>query len=215
MPSGLPVIADADTGYGNPMHVVRTVREYERADVAAIQLEDQAFSKRCGHLADKGVIGTEEFVRKLHAALDARTKDTVVIARTDARGPHGMDEAIDRGRRYAAEGADLVFVEAPESSEEIERVAAEIDAPLLFNVVPSGRSPRIDDAGLERLGFRIAIYPGALLAPFAAAAAGALSRMGGRDLGDLAGPGGIFDAVGLVEWTELDRRYRTEGAAWE
>ena len=141
--SGLPVIADADTGYGNAVNVVRTVRGYERAGVAAIQLEDQAFPKRCGHLTGKELVSADEFARKLHAALDAREADTVLIARTDARGPAGIDEAITRANRYAAEGADLIFVEAPESHDEIERVAAEVDAPLVFNVVPSGRSPEI------------------------------------------------------------------------
>lgn len=212
--SRVPVIADADTGYGNPIHVVRTVRDFERAGVAGIQLEDQAFPKRCGHLADKEVIAADEFVRKLHAALEARSSDTVIIARTDARGPHGIDEAIARGRRYAVEGADLVFVEAPESREEIERIAGGIDAPLVFNVVPSGRTPEIGDDELERLGFRLAIYPGALLAPTAVAAAGALARMGGRDPGELVGPGGLFGAVGLEEWTNVDQRYQGGGTAW-
>jgi 2-methylisocitrate lyase-like PEP mutase family enzyme len=139
--SGLPVIADADTGYGNAVNVVRTVRAYERAGVAAIQLEDQAFPKRCGHLTGKELVSVDEFVRKLRAALDAREAGTIIIARTDARGPAGIEEAIIRAKRYAAEGADLIFVEAPESGDEIERVAAEVDAPLVFNVVPSGRSP--------------------------------------------------------------------------
>lgn len=206
--SGLPVVADADTGYGNPMHVVRTVRAYERAGVAAVQLEDQDFPKRCGHLADKSVIGTDDFVRKLAAALDARTNDTLVIARTDARGPLGLDEAIARGRRYAAEGADMVFVEAPQSEGEVERIAAGIDAPLVFNVVPSGRTPEIPDARLEELGFRMAIYPGALLQPVSTAMAEALVDLGGEDPHLAAGPLGIFRAVGFDDWAELGDRYR-------
>ena len=206
--SGLPVIADADTGYGNAVNVVRTVRGYERAGVAAIQLEDQAFPKRCGHLAGKELVSAGEFARKLHAALDAREAGTLVIARTDARGPAGINEAISRANRYAAEGADLIFVEAPESRDEIERVAAEVDAPLVFNVVPSGRSPEIDEDDLERLGYKLAIYPGALLGPVVSAMATSLAGLGGRPAGEVAGPAGVFGLVGLGEWTELDERYR-------
>jgi 2-methylisocitrate lyase-like PEP mutase family enzyme len=206
--SGLPVIADADTGYGNAVNVVRTVRTYERAGVAAIQLEDQAFPKRCGHLTGKELVGADDFVRKLHAALDAREADTVVIARTDARGPAGIDEAVTRAKRYAAEGADLIFVEAPESYDEIERVAAEVDAPLVFNVVPSGRSPDIGEDDLERLGYKLAIYPGALLGPVVSAMATSLAGLGGRPAAEAIGPSGVFGLVGLGEWTELDERYR-------
>jgi 2-methylisocitrate lyase-like PEP mutase family enzyme len=206
--SGLPVIADADTGYGSAVNVVRTVRAYERAGVAAIQLEDQAFPKRCGHLTGKELVSAGEFARKLHAALDAREAGTVIIARTDARGPAGIDEAITRAKRYAAEGADLIFVEAPESREEIERVAAEVDAPLVFNVVPSGRSPEIDEEDLERLGYRLAIYPGALLGPVASAMATALAGLGGRPTGEIAGPASVFGLVGLRDWAELDERYQ-------
>jgi len=206
--SGLPVVADADTGYGNPMHVVRTVRAYERAGVAAIQLEDQDFPKRCGHLSDKSVVTTDDFVRKLVAALEARENDTVVVARTDARGPAGLDEALVRADRYAAEGADMIFVEAPQSTEEIERIAAEVKAPLVFNVVPSGRTPEVADAELERLGFRMAIYPGAVLQPAAQAMAAALVAMGGADAEVADGPLGLFRAVGLDEWTALGVRYR-------
>lgn len=211
--SELPVIADADTGYGTPIHVVRTVRDYERAGVAAIQLEDQAFPKRCGHLADKELVSADTFARSLAAALEARRNGTLIIARTDARGPAGIDEAITRANRYAAEGADLIFVEAPQSQAEIERVAAEVTAPLVFNVVPGGLSPEITDDELQALGFRVAIHPGALLAPVAAAMVGALSRMGGRDPGTIAGPGGLFGLVGMDEWTELGNRYE-ESASW-
>ena len=206
--SGLPVIADADTGYGNAVNVVRTVRAYERAGVAAIQLEDQAFPKRCGHLTGKELVSADEFARKLHAALDAREAGTVIIARTDARGPAGIDEAIIRAKRYAAEGVDLIFVEAPESCDEIERIAAEVDAPLVFNVVPSGRSPAIDEDDLERLGFKLAIYPGALLGPVVSAMARSLAGLGGRPAGEVVGPGGVFGLVGLREWTALDERYQ-------
>jgi len=206
--SGLPVIADADTGYGSALNVARTVRAYERAGVAAIQFEDQVFPKRCGHLAGKEVISAKEFTGKLRAALDTRQADTVIIARTDARAPAGIDEAIDRANKYADEGADVIFVEAPESGEEIERVAAEVSAPLLFNVVPGGRSPVISETDLERLGFRIAIYPAALLGAATAAMTSALAQLGGRDIGEVTDVVGIFGLVGLGEWLEFSERYR-------
>jgi 2-methylisocitrate lyase-like PEP mutase family enzyme len=211
--SGLPIIADADTGYGNPMHVVRTVRDYEDAGAAAIQLEDQAFPKRCGHLSDKELVEVEEFLPKLHAALEHR-HDTLIIARTDAREPVGIDEAIRRARRYAAEGADAVFVEAPTSREEIARIGSEVGhgqdhaVPLVFNVVPGGQSPEIDDAELTRLGYRIAIHPGAALGPAAIGMAQALAEMADADLGGMFGPAGLFDAVGMSEWTALAQQYR-------
>src|SRR5271157_1252027 len=120
----VPLIADADTGYGAPINVVRTVRQYDAAGVAAIQLEDQAFPKRCGHLEGKEVVGAAEFEQTLAAALDARSdEDLLVIARTDARGPLGLDEAITRANRYARAGADVIFVEAPRGADEIERIA--------------------------------------------------------------------------------------------
>nr|WP_281376512.1 isocitrate lyase/PEP mutase family protein [Actinomycetospora corticicola] len=207
----LPLIADADTGYGNPMHVVRTVRAYEQAGVAALHLEDQAFPKRCGHLADKEVIPVDEYLPKLAAALENREDDIVVVARTDANGPLGIDEAIARARRYAAEGADAVFVEAPRTQAEIERLADEVGrasgVPLVFNVVPGGLTPVLDDAELERLGFAAAIYPGALLGPVAEAAGAALAGMGGAVGSRVGGPAHLFRLVGLDAWLDLDKRY--------
>jgi 2-methylisocitrate lyase-like PEP mutase family enzyme len=205
---GLPVIADADTGYGSPLHVTRTVQLYEQAGAAAIQLEDQTFPKRCGHLDDKQVVPADDFCRTLHAALAARRDDTVIIARTDARGPLGLDEAIERARRYAAEGADLLFVEAPQTLAEVERVVAEVAAPQLFNVVPGGKSPLLPDAELERLGFALAIYPIALLGPMATAGSAALATMGGAPARRLDGVRNLFDAVGLADWADLDRSLR-------
>jgi 2-methylisocitrate lyase-like PEP mutase family enzyme len=201
----VPLIADADTGYGSPINVVRTVREYERAGVAAIQLEDQVFPKRCGHLAGKYVIDADRFVVALRAALEART---------DALATHGVDEAIARARRYAEIGADLIFVEAPTSVEEVERIAAEVDAPLLLNVVPGGRTPEIAPERLAELGYRVAIHPGAILGPVASAAMNALSALAGTaGVMTTNDPTGFFDLFGLATWNELGERYRAyEGA---
>jgi 2-methylisocitrate lyase-like PEP mutase family enzyme len=208
---GVPLIADADTGYGAPINVVRTVRAYERAGVAAIQLEDQAFPKKCGHLPDKELVPAAAFERTLQAALGARTDPgLVIIARTDARGPLGLDEAIDRANRYAAAGADVIFVEAPQSRQEIDRIAAEVDAPLLINLVAGGLTPDTDPGTLAALGYRIAIYPGALLGAAVLGGLDALARLGGK-LPDVApGPQGLFELVGLTEWSELGERYRAK-----
>ncbi|MGW7530001.1 isocitrate lyase/PEP mutase family protein [Streptomyces sp. NPDC054783] len=206
---GIPLIADADTGYGAPMNVTRTVREYERAGVAALHLEDQAFPKKCGHLPDKELISASEFTDKLDAALQARTDDDlVIIARTDARGPLGIDEAIDRAGRYAATGADLIFVEAPQSTEEIEKIAASVDAPLLINMVQGGLTPGTAPDKLADLGFRIAIHPGALLAPYVLHGLEALQRLGGITPEATPGPQGLFELVGLREWSAIGERYR-------
>jgi 2-methylisocitrate lyase-like PEP mutase family enzyme len=209
---GIPLIADADTGYGAPINVVRTVREYEHAGVAAIQLEDQAFPKRCGHLPDKELIPAADFERTLRAALEARGDPrTVIIARTDARGPLGLDEAIARAGRYAAAGADVIFVEAPRSREEMERIAAEVDAPLLINMVGGGLTPGLSPDVLAALGFRIAIYPVALLGAAVAAGLDALTRLGGKAPEVAPGPRGLFELVGLNDWFALGERYRSAG----
>jgi len=205
----VPIIADADTGYGSPINVVRTVIEYEHAGVAAIQLEDQVFPKRCGHLAGKEVIEAGRFEVTLRAALEARTNpDTVIIARTDARAPLGVGEAISRGSAYAEAGADVIFVEAPETIDEIELIAREVDAPLLLNVVPGGRTPEIAPERLAELGFRIAIHPGVALGAVARAAIDALSELAGTSgIETSADPAGFFDLFGLARWQQLGERY--------
>src|SRR5262249_38699013 len=140
----LPVIADADTGYGNALNVIRTVREYERAGVAAIHLEDQLSPKKCGHIAGKAVIPAKEFAEKVRAASENRIDpDFIIIARTDARAVNGLDDAIERAQLYREAGADIIFIEAPTSREEIERIAKEVKAPLLSNQVPGGRTPAL------------------------------------------------------------------------
>ena len=204
------MIADADTGYGSPLNVVRTVREYERAGVAAIQLEDQVSPKRCGHLTGKEVVDAADFEVVLQAAQEARRDpDTLIVARTDARAPLGLDEAIARARRYAAAGADVIFVEAPQSEDEIEAIAAAVDAPLLINIVPGGLTPALDSARLADLGYRIAIHPVDALFASATAAIQALGELREPvpELGSSADPEGFFELVGLSRWRELGDRY--------
>jgi 2-methylisocitrate lyase-like PEP mutase family enzyme len=156
-----PIIADADTGYGNAVNLVRTVREFERAGVAAIHIEDQITPKRCGHLDGKEVISLGEMEKKLEAALETRTDpDFCIIARTDARGVHGFDDAIKRGRAFAKLGVDAIFVEAPQSEEELAEIPRRIsNVPLLVNVFKGGKTPMLPMQRLQEMGYRIAIYP--------------------------------------------------------
>jgi 2-methylisocitrate lyase-like PEP mutase family enzyme len=199
----LPLIADADTGYGAPINVVRTVRAYEKAGVAAIQLEDQTFPKRCGHLPDKEVISQAEFLAKLGAALDTRT-DALIVARTDTRAVLGLDAAIERANAYAQAGADIIFVEAPRSAAEVERIAKEVDAPLLINLVPDGLTPDSDPRHLQDLGYAIAIRPVDLFAAAAHAMIAALENLGGASPGEVGrSPRALFELVGLTEWQAL------------
>lgn len=158
--AGVPVIADADTGYGNALNVRRTVREFERAGVAALHLEDQAFPKRCGHYDDKAVISTAEMAQKLRAARDAaQDPDLVIIARTDAIAVEGLDAAIDRARAYSAAGADVLFVEAPVSEAQIETIARSLPGPTLINMFEGGKTPLVPLPRLEAFGYRIVIVP--------------------------------------------------------
>ncbi len=156
----LPVIADADTGYGNALAVRRTVRAYEEAGAAALHLEDQAAPKRCGHYEGQELIPLEEMAGKVRAALEARTDpDFVIIARTDARAVNGLDDALQRGQAYAKAGADMVFVEAPRSLEEVQMIARAISRPLLYNMTYSGKSPLLRPLELDALGYRLVIFP--------------------------------------------------------
>ena len=157
----LPIIADADTGYGNAVNLVRTVREFERAGVAAIHIEDQITPKRCGHLDGKEVISITEMGNKLEAALAARTDENFcIIARTDARGVHGLDDAIERARVFAQLGVDAIFVEAPQSEEELANIPRRLPGvPLLVNVFKGGKTPMLPMKHLQAMGYRIAIYP--------------------------------------------------------
>ena len=157
----IPIIADADTGYGNAVNLWRTVREFERAGVAAIHIEDQITPKRCGHLEGKEVISLGEMTQKLQAAMAARSDpDFCIIARTDARGVNGFEDAIERGRAFAKLGVDAIFVEAPQSEDELAEIPKRIPSvPLLVNVFKGGKTPMLPVARLQQMGYRIAIYP--------------------------------------------------------
>lgn len=157
----IPVIADADTGYGNAVNLVRSVREFERIGVAAIHIEDQITPKRCGHLDGKEVISRVEMEMKLKAALDTRTDpDFCIIARTDARGVHGLEDAIGRAQAFAKLGVDAIFVEAPQSESELAEIPKRLpDVPLLVNVFKGGKTPMLPMERLQQMGYRIAIYP--------------------------------------------------------
>ena len=212
--SGLPVIADADTGYGNPINTRRTIRDYEKAGVAGVHLEDQAWPKRCGHLAGKRVIPTAEMVAKIKAACDARRDDDfVIITRTDAIAVEGLDAALERGERYREAGADMLFIEAPVGRAEVDIVAKRFkDMPLLYNMAASGKTPDLPADELGRLGFKLAIYPNWLLL----AAIPAMQNL----LRELKRTGSIAhlrdkvanfkqftDIAGLPEIQELENRY--------
>ncbi len=156
----IPLIADADTGYGNPLNVMRTVRAYERAGVAAIHLEDQQWPKRCGHLAGKTLVPVEEMVSKIKAAVDARhDADFMLIARTDAYSVEGYDAAMDRAAQYVEAGADMIFVEELRTVEQLAEVPRRFSVPALYNMGGSGKTPFLTADEIEKLGFSVVIYP--------------------------------------------------------
>jgi carboxyvinyl-carboxyphosphonate phosphorylmutase len=209
----LPLIADADTGYGNALNVVRTVREYEKAGVAGCHIEDQVAPKKCGHIAGKQVVEAKEFADKIRAAVEYRTDpDFVVIARTDARAVTGLDDAIARANLYREAGADLIFFEAPQSEEEIRRVAREVKAPLLANMVQGGRTPAMSVPQLEDLGFKMVIFPGVCMRAAVPAIENALDSLkrAGTDWpkdGPVMGPMDIFRKVGFDWWKGIEDRF--------
>jgi len=156
----IPVIADADTGFGNAINVIRTIREYEGANVAAIQLEDQVLPKRCGHMLGREVVPVAEMVTKIKAAAAARTdQDFMIVARTDARTLLGIDAALDRAKAYEDAGADVIFVESPENIEEMYKINEVLTKPTLANMVEGGRTPMLPNSKLKEIGYSIVIYP--------------------------------------------------------
>jgi len=215
----VPVIADADTGYGNAINVVRTVRAYEQAGVAGLHLEDQVMPKKCGHMSGKAVIDADEMVGKIRAAAAARRDpDLVLIARTDAAAVHGVDEAIGRARRYAEAGADALFVEAPTSEEDLARIAGELRdvAPLVFNWAEGGRTPPLSLQRIGELGFSLVLVPiGTLLAATAGIRAllAGLRADGVPPLAGLPAFGEFTDLIGLPEVQQLEQRFAGDGTA--
>jgi len=170
--SEMPIIVDADTGFGNALNVVRTVRRFESAGSCAIQLEDQTMPKRCGHLAGKTLIPASEMVGKIKAALDSRrSESTLIIARTDAIAVEGFNAALDRAHQYQQAGADILFVEAPQSTSQIQEITTHFgkQTPLLANMIEGGKTPQFDVAELEAIGYSLVIFPGALVRAQAAA----------------------------------------------
>jgi len=213
----IPLIADADTGYGNPINVIRTVGAYEAAGVAGIHIEDQVAPKKCGHMDGKLVIPAAEMAAKIQAATEARADpDFVIIARTDARAVEGFEQALARARLYLEAGADALFIEALTSEAEIARAAGAFPGvPLLFNWAEGGKTPPIGLARLQELGYRIVIFP---ISTLLAATAGMrrilqeISRAGtpAAALGDLPGFGEFVDFIGLPEVRAAERRYTVD-----
>jgi 2-methylisocitrate lyase-like PEP mutase family enzyme len=206
----IPLISDSDTGFGNELNVYRTVQEFERAGVAAIHIEDQVFPKKCGHLDNKELVSREDFIAKIRAASAARkSKDFCIIARTDSRAVVSLEEAIARANAALANGADVAFVEAPQTMEEIESVPKRVNGPCLLNIVRGGKTPEIELDVAERMGYAISIVPGLLL--------GGIIQTCDRLLGDLkqgkfppvtGSPGKTFARFGAAEWDERRTAFR-------
>ena len=211
--TGLPVIADADTGFGNELNVVRTVREYERRGVAGLHIEDQRFPKKCGHLDGKEVIPAEEFVAKIRAAVAARRDgDFLIVARTDARATDGMEEAAWRCIAALAAGADMAFFEAARSEEELAAIPRLVNGPCVLNMVWGGKTPLVDISVAEAMGYKMVILPGILFKSAIGAfdaALGALRATGRHPVpGAGLNVGQVFAKVGAAEWDALRTKFR-------
>ena len=209
----LPVISDADNGYGNELNTYRTIRAFEKAGVAGVHIEDQAFPKKCGHLDDKELIPLEDYVAKIRAAADARrSEDFVIIARTDARASLGFEEGVRRCNAALEAGADVAFLEAMQTVDELKAAPKEIHGPCLLNVVRGGKTPDVSFAEAEEMGYKIAIVPGLLLIQAIGACDQALADMKAegrhpKPLADLS-PADAFARVGAAEWDPRREQYR-------
>ena len=209
----VPVIADADTGYGGILNIQRTIRQYQRAGVAAVHIEDQEFPKRCGHLDNKRVIGIDEMVGKIKAAVDARTDDDfVVIVRTDALAVTGWDDTMRRCEAFTEAGADVLFVEAIRSHEEAEQVVASVELPLLYNYVETGKSPLFTARELEQLGFKLVIYPASALLTVSKVVAGLMEELKAKGttahlVDNMISLHQCFELMGLSEMLATDESY--------
>ncbi len=217
-PIGVPLVSDADTAYGNELNAYRTVQAFERAGVAAIHIEDQVFPKRCGHLDGKELISREDYAAKIRAAAAARrTADFLVIARTDARGVAGFDEAIARCNMAIEAGADMAFFEAPQTTEEVAAVPRAVKGPCLFNNVLSGKTPAIPHPEIERMGYRMAIVPGMLMSSIIGLCDKLLAELKTTGLTPATfsggGPGVTFARVGAADWDARRTAFRGEAAS--
>ena len=214
------LVVDADTGYGNALNVVRTVREFERAGAAAIQLEDQDFPKRCGHLDGKSLIPMREMCGKLRAAVDTRrSRETLIVARTDAVAVEGLPRALERAAAYREAGADVLFVEAPKTRDELASIVAQLgnSLPLQANMVEGGKTPTLPAAELEAIGFSIVIFPGAIVRAFGYMASefyGSLAAHGSNEpyRNRMLDFKGINELIGTPEMIALGQRYETDAA---
>ncbi len=210
----IPLIADADTGYGNELNVTRTIRAFEARGVAAIHLEDQVSPKRCGHLDGKEIVSREEFLAKIRAAVAARRDpDFLLIARTDARAVAGLDEAIARANAALRAGADLAFVEAVQTGEELAAVPRLVQGPCLLNVVPGGKTPAVNLLDAQQMGYKLAILPGLLLGAVIAAADQALQTLKETHLPPNSREGApmeVFRRFGASEWDRLRSQFQAE-----
>lgn len=212
----MPLICDADTGYGGPINIIRTVKDLERAGVSAIQIEDQTWPKKCGHEPGRKIVDTDEMVGRIKAAVDARDDDQLtIIARTDARTSLGIDAAIERALRYQEAGADVLFVESPESEAEMRQINQQIKGFTLANMVEGGRTPVLPAAELEALGYSLAIFPNSLtrmIAKQGASMLDTLQRTGATaDFADrMVDHRGLWDLFDYPAWTELERKLGRE-----
>jgi 2-methylisocitrate lyase-like PEP mutase family enzyme len=213
----VPVIADADTGYGNELNVFRTVQEYERRGVAAIHIEDQVSPKKCGHLDDKEIVPRDDFIAKIRAAVAARRNgEFIIIARTDARAVAGLEEALARANASLAAGADMAFVEAPQTMDELTAVPKRVAGPCLLNVVRGGKTPEIDLREAQRMGYRLAIVPGLLLKAVIGACDEMLAQLKATHMHPVPRSDmtvrEAFNRVGAEEWDALRTRFRDVAA---
>ena len=209
----VPVIADADTGYGNELNAFRTVQEYESRGVAGIHIEDQVSPKKCGHLDDKEVVSREDYVAKIRAAVAAkRDRDFMIIARTDARAVAGLDEAVARANAALQAGADMAFVEAPQTMQEVAEVPKRVAGPCLLNVVRGGKTPEIDLRQAQQMGYRLAIVPGLLLKAVIGACDEVLAELKATHVHPAPRHDmtvrDAFNRVGADEWDALRTRFR-------
>ena len=210
----IPVIADADTGYGGPLNIIRTVRDFERAGVSAVQIEDQAWPKKCGHEPGRQIVQVAEMVGRIKAAVDARTDGIAIVARTDARSTEGLDAAIERAHRYGEAGADILFLESPESEDELKTLNRQLEKPTMANMVEGGRTPVLPYPQLQQIGFSLAIFPNSLTRLLGNTGAALMAEL--KNTGTTAGMAesmldhkGLWDLFDNQRWRTLEDRYGT------